>query len=349
MENKVVVTGFGLTSSVAVGEKALKAAIQRKEWTVVNTKEDLDWLADEEFTPAVCRRMDSFTKYGVTAAKQAYDHAGLEREKLLTAKAGGIFSTVWGPLVTTHEYFEAVVENGPSHASPFLFPYTVTNAALGAIARLLGLTGVSSMLVGCCPINYACDLIMNGKADLIVAGGIDNGATFFSAQNLTDPDRVYFEGAAAVVLENEEHARKRGAAILGEILAFSTGNIQTTEEEELRKGIKAVLALVNNRAALSKINGVISMLDGFTVSAKLERVEETVIREVTGEKAELIRPYQGLTDLFGPHSTLNLISALMWLKDTRSEKPDANRFTLLSNSYGFGGNFNTLLVAEARK
>src|SRR5690554_5124554 len=192
MGNKVVITGFGITSSVAVGQKDLKSAIQRKKWAVTNSREDIDRLADQEFSPSICRRMDSFTKYGITAAKQAYDHVGLERERLLSSRTGGIFSTIWGPIVTTHKYFKAIVEKGPAHASPFLFPYTVTNAALGAIARLLGLTGVSSMLVGCCPINYAYDLIMNGKADLIVAGGIDNAASFFSMQNMADPNKVYF-------------------------------------------------------------------------------------------------------------------------------------------------------------
>lgn len=368
-DTKVVITGYGIATSVAVGETDFKKSLLEQQWSRSVSSETITGVAERLYSPEICRRMDIHTKYGIVAAKLAMEHSGLRLDQADPCRIGGILGTVWGPIITTYNYFKEVIAKGPAHASPFLFPYTVTNAVTGAMARLLGLRGVSSMLAGCCPINYAYYLIKNGKADAILAGGIDNAALFFEiADDAQAGGYNHFDGSCVVVLETENSAIRRGATILAEIKACASGNIlefpppgenRLRVEQQLRQIISQLDGA--HRLGLENIGGVISMQDGCAIHETLANAEREVIAEVCRNRSghpPLTRPYQALGNLWAPQSALNLCAALFalksgaffWEKPPRpitAHPPDADaKLWILSNSLFYGGGFHTLLISE---
>ncbi|MCL6591059.1 MAG: hypothetical protein K6U80_14030 [Firmicutes bacterium] len=356
-----VITGIGIATSVAVGKEAFKKALFSNNIENKISIDELSKTAEQLFSYEICRRMDTFSKYGVIAAKLAFEDAGLHTVSLDKTKMGGILSTVWGPIVTTHSYFKDVLLKGPASASPFLFPYTVTNAVTGAVARLLGLAGVSSMLVGSCPINYSYDLIKCGKADIIIAGGVENVASFFDVE-LNSKDKNTLEGACLVVMEEKENARKRGAKILAEIKGYTTGNITVSfDQKDFKSGLCDKLTNLFNITGIqcNEVDMVISMLGGYDKYNGLAEDERDLIEEIFGKSKnipELFR-IKDLNNLFGLQSPLNLCLSLFLIENKRSQtngisgnsanvKLGSKKIHILSNSLIYGGNFNSILISE---
>jgi len=194
------------------------------------------------------KRMDRFTQFAAASSIQAVTDSGLDFLKEDTDRIGVIVGTGIGGIKEIEEQHIRLLEKGPSKVSPFCVPRLMGNAASGTIAIMHGLRGPNIGIVSACAsgshaIGEAFCNILSGRSDIMVTGGSEAAltpiglASFCAARSLSrrndapqaasrpfDRDRdgfVLSEGAAIIILEEYEHARKRGAKIYAELLGFA--------------------------------------------------------------------------------------------------------------------------------
>ena len=192
------------------------------------------------------KRMDPFTQFAIIAAKQAYQQAGLTPENVDAERFGVLISSGIGGLNTIETEMRRGLEKGFDRVSPFFVPMNITNLAAGNVAIELGAKGMCSCVVTACAggtnaIGDAFRQIRDGYLDVIAAGGTESSITPLGVGGFTsmkalctkeDPARgsipfdaersgfVMGEGAGVLMLEEYEHAKARGAAILGELVGY---------------------------------------------------------------------------------------------------------------------------------
>jgi len=206
---------------------------------------------DTVLTPREQKRVDDFIIYSMGAADQAIADSGwapAENDNAERERAGIMFGSGTGGLETTYDASITLHEKGPRRLSPFVLPGMLINLASGQISIKHGLKGPNHSVVTACAtgahaIGDAARLIQRGDADLMVAGGGEAAvcrlgiASFVACRAMTtayndtpekasrpyDKDRDGFlmgEGAGAIVLEEYEHAKARGAKIYAELSGF---------------------------------------------------------------------------------------------------------------------------------
>jgi 3-oxoacyl-[acyl-carrier-protein] synthase II len=264
---RVVITGLGLISpvgnTVAEGWANLVAG---KSGIATITKFDASNLACrfagevkgftvEDYIPGKeARHMDTFIHYGMAAAVQAVQDAGLPTGDALNEsqaeRIGVLIGSGIGGLPMIEETHQELVDRGPRRISPFFVPASIINMISGHVSIKYGFTGPNLAVVTACTtglhaIGEAGRLIEYGDADVMVAGGAESTVSplgiggFAAARALStrnddpatasrpwDKDRDGFvlgEGAGVLVLEEYEHARKRGANIYAELIGFGMG------------------------------------------------------------------------------------------------------------------------------
>ena len=203
--------------------------------------------------PKAARRMEPFSQYAVAAAGEAIAQAGLDMEKEDPFRVGTSIGSGIGSLQAMEREHKKMLEKGPNRVNPLLVPMMISNMAVGNVAMHYGLKGKSINVVTACAtgtnsIGEAFRSIQYGEADVMVAGGAeasDHPASVWRVSRLTDgpdlprmtrstciPSRltrtatafVMGEGAGIVVLESLEHAQKRGAKILAEVVGYGGSN-----------------------------------------------------------------------------------------------------------------------------
>jgi 3-oxoacyl-[acyl-carrier-protein] synthase II len=197
------------------------------------------------------RRMDRFTQFGLAAALQAVEDAGLDFDALNKDRIGVIMGTGIGGMKTLYEQVLIFFERGPDRISPFLVPMMLPDSAAAMIALQLGLRGPNMAVVSACAsgtnaLGEALEVIRRGKADVVLSGGAEAvivpiamaGLTVMGAMStrnaepekasrpfdLTRDGFVMGEGSAVLVVESLEHARARRAHILAELIGYGTSN-----------------------------------------------------------------------------------------------------------------------------
>lgn len=197
--------------------------------------------------PKDARKYDPFTHYGLAAAIQAIEHAGLDFERMDRTRAGTLIGAGVGGIKTIEQNYDAYLKGGPRRISPLFVPATIINIVSGLLSIRYGLQGPSFSIVSACTsanhnIGESARMIAYGDADVMIAGGCEFATTptamggFASAKALStnndnpttasrpwDQDRdgfVLSNGAGILVLEELEHARARGANILAELAGF---------------------------------------------------------------------------------------------------------------------------------
>ena len=193
------------------------------------------------------RRVDQFIQYGLTAAMQAVQDAGLESAALDLDRVGVAMGSGIGGIITIEQTHATLEKSGPRRVSPFFVPGSVINMISGNLSIKYGFRGPNIAVVTACTtgthnIGIAGRMIRYGDADVMVAGGAEMATSpttlaavasmkALSARNDAptqasrpwDRDRDGFvlgDGAGALVLEEYEHARKRGARIYAELIGF---------------------------------------------------------------------------------------------------------------------------------
>lgn len=259
MSKRVVVTGMGAITPIGNNvEEFWKSVKEGKcgidnitkfdtsEYEVKLAAEVKGFVAKEHMEFKTAKRMSTFSQYAVCAAKEAFEQSKIDMAKEDPFRVGVSVGSGIGGLQDMETEGIKLHEKGPSRVKPLLVPMMITNMAAGNVAIALGLKGKSINVVTACAtgthsIGEAYRTIQCGDADVMVAGGTESSITplgvagFSSLTALSkskdktrasipfDKDRNGFvmgEGAGIVVLEELEHAKKRGATILAEVVGY---------------------------------------------------------------------------------------------------------------------------------
>ncbi|SIN84372.1 3-oxoacyl-[acyl-carrier-protein] synthase II [Sulfurivirga caldicuralii] len=259
-KRRVVITGLGMVSplgnTVASSWDGIKAGrsgistIDTFDVSAFSVKfggQIRDFDVSQYIAPKEAKKMDPFIHYGMAAGIQAFEDAGIEVTEENAERIGVHMGAGIGGVDTISRQHKILLENGPRRISPFFVPSAIINMTSGNLSIKYGLKGPNLAMVTACAtgthaIGDAARLIMYGDADVMIAGGSEQAANplglagFAAARALStrndEPERasrpwdrdrdgfVLADGAGAVVLEEYEHARARGATIYAEVLGF---------------------------------------------------------------------------------------------------------------------------------
>ncbi len=259
MKRRVAITGMGAVTPIGGTVREMWAGVRSgrcgidfitafdtTDFRVKIAAEVKDADIEERLDKRAAKRMDRFSQLAVIAAKEAYEQSGLADSGFDRDRFGVLVSSGIGGLATIEREHAKALEKGFDRISPFFIPMNIANLAAGNIAIELGARGMCSCVVTACAggtnaIGDAFRYIRDGYADVMVAGGGEAAITplgigGFSAMRAlcenNDPARasipfdrersgfVMGEGAGILVLEDYEHAKARGAAILGEVVGY---------------------------------------------------------------------------------------------------------------------------------
>ncbi|HEL1284548.1 TPA: beta-ketoacyl-ACP synthase II [Streptococcus equi subsp. zooepidemicus] len=257
--NRVVVTGYGVTSPIGhtpeefwsnlkaghIGIKPI-TKFDTSDFAVKNAAEIQDFPFDKYFIKKDLNRFDMYSLYALYAATEAIEHAGLDIEAIDSDRFGVIVASGIGGIQEIEEQVIRLHEKGPKRVKPMTLPKALPNMAAGNVAMKLNAQGVCKSINTACAssndaIGDAFRTIKFGLQDVMMVGGSEAAITKFAIagfQSLTalstteDPNRssipfdkdrngfIMGEGSGMLVLESLEHAQKRGATILAEIVGY---------------------------------------------------------------------------------------------------------------------------------
>jgi len=407
LKRRVVVTGVGLVTPLGVGVENVWQRILRGESGVGpitrfdasqhETKfaaEVREFKPEDYISPKEIKRMDLFIQYALTAAKIAMEDSGLDMGKEDAERVGVIVGTGLGGLPTLEKYHSILLERGPGRISPFFIPMLIANEAPGHIAIQFGIKGPNLCIVTACAtgahsIGDSLRVIQYGDADVMVAGGTEanltpltvggfNAMRALSTRNDApakasrpfDKDRDGFvvgEGSGIIIMEELEHAKKRGAKIYAEVAGYGYNGdaYHITAPCPDGEGFIRCMRMAMRDAAVSP--GEINYINAHGTSTDLNDQTETIaIKEVFKEKAYTI-PVSStksmIGHLLGAAGAVEAIFTILAMRDNicpptiNYETPDpdcdldyvpnsARSHIIdvgLSNSFGFGGTNSTLV------
>ncbi len=333
------------------------------------------------------RKSDLFMQYAMGAAKQAVEQSGILESDLDKERFGVYIGSGIGGINTTIRETNKLAEKGPEMVSPFFVPMMISNMASGAVSIKFGAKGPTLPVVTACAtsthtIGEAYRAIKHGYADAIIAGGSEASinelamAGFVNCQALNlaeNPDEgslpfdkrrggfVMGEGAGILILEEYEHAKKRGAKILAEVVGY--GNTAdayhiTAPDPEGDGAIRAIKNTVKE-AGISDDNEIYINAHG-TGTHLNDAMETKAIKAVFGKKAYDIHvsSTKSMTGhMMGATGAVEAIASVLALKDgiipptinykekdeecdldyTPNEAVEADIEYAISTSLGFGG------------
>ncbi len=347
--------------------------------------------------PKDARRTDRFVQLAMGAAKMSMQDSGIDLEKVNHDRFGTIISSGIGGLKTLEEQFTILMNKGPSRTSPFTIPMLISNMASGVISMEFGLRGPNMCIVTACAtsnnsIGESWRIIKFGDADIFLAGGseasvVELGLAGFSAMRALsrrndEPERasrpfdrdrdgfVMSEGAGVCVVEELEHAKKRGAKIYCELTGYglSADAYHMTAPPEDGDGAARAMKMALNHAKLSPTD--VDYINAHATSTGLGDIAETkAIKTVFGEQAKKvsISATKSMTGhILGGAGAVEMAACALAIRDgiipptINLENPDpqcdldytANKAkekkvrVIMNNSFGFGGH-NATLVATA--
>lgn len=372
--------------------------IERFDTTGYNTRiggaiKDLDlepWLSTKE-----ARKLDAFIHYGLIAAQQAVDDSGLaDYDELDRDRAGIAIGSGIGGLEYIEKNVLTMDKSGPRKVSPFFVPASVINMISGNAAIRFGYRGPNIAIVTACTtgthnIGYAARTIAYGDADVMLAGGSEMATTrtgiaaFSAARALStrndepekasrpwDRDRdgfVLSDGAGVVVLEELEHAQKRGATIYGEVIGFGMSDDAHHITAPPETGEGAARSMQNAIRDAGIAPDEIDYINAHGTSTLVGDVAEVAaVKSVFGDHAGKLAmsSTKSMTGhLLGAAGAVEGIFSVLALRDgllpptinldnadkgcdldfvaNTSRKADVR--VALSNSFGFGGTNGTLI------
>lgn len=409
MSRRVVVTGLGVVSPVGnTVEQFWNNAKAGVNGIGMITQFDTEGypvkIAGEvkDFNPAdfmdrkAAKRMDRFAQFAVAASKEALEDSGLDLAAEDMNRIGCIVGSGIGSLGTIEEEEQRLLSKGPTRVSPMLIPKIIANMASGNVAIQFGLKGICTTVVTACAsgtnsIGEAYRAIQYGTNDIIVAGGAESsivplGVAGFSAltalSTTEDPAKasrpfdkgrngfVLGEGAGILILEEMEHAVKRGAKIYAEMIGYGTtcDAYHITSPAPDGEGAARCMeqALLDAKVALNEV----SYINAHGTSTEYnDQFETAAIKRVFGEGAykipisstksmtghllgaaggvEAVVCIKSITDDF-IHPTINYetpdeLCDLDYVPNTgRAAQVDV----AISNSLGFGGHNATIVFKK---
>jgi 3-oxoacyl-[acyl-carrier-protein] synthase II len=409
---RVVITGMGTVNpvahDVAAYWKALLAGksgigpitlLDSTAFRVHFAGEVKDFRPETVVNSKEVRRMDRFAQLGLFASLEAVRDSGVDFAKEDPYRCGVIIGSGIGGLTELEEQHAIYIEKGPSRIGPFVVPKMIANAASGHVSIHFGLMGPNTAIATACAsaahaIGDALRAVQYDQADVMLAGGAEAAIThmgvggFCAARALSlrnddpaaasrpfDKDRdgfVLSEGAGIVVVEELEHAKKRGAVIHAELLGVGSTADAYHITAPHPEGAGASRAMENALRDARVNPAEVEYINAHGTSTELgDAAETSAIKRVFGTHAHKLAVSSTksmLGHLLGASGGVELIATIMSLKH-RVVHPTINYVTpdptcdldyvpnharemrvtaALSNSFGFGGHNCTLTVGVLR-
>ena len=354
-----------------------------------------DFDVGQYISPKEARRMDDFMHYGVAAGMQAVTDSGIDFSKTDPGLCGAVCGAGIGGLWTIENEYEDYLEaKNPRKISPFFVPATIINMISGHLSIRYGLKGPNLGVVTACTtsthaIGLGMRTIQYGDADVIIAGGGEMATTrcglgsFGQAKALStrndapkeasrpwDKDRdgfVLSDGGGAVLLEELEHARRRGAHIYAELVGFGMSGDAHHITAPPEDGEGARLAMVKALSDAKLDASAVQYINAHATSTPLgDRAETFAMKRAFGEHAKklAVSSTKSMTGhLLGAAGVVEAIFSILAIRDNVApptinyHTPDtdcdldyvpntARRMPIdvvLSNSFGFGGTNGSLI------
>jgi len=334
------------------------------------------------------RRMDPFTHYGLIAADEAIKDAGLNFDKEDPSKTGVIISSGIGGMNIYQNEQRKLFEKGPRRVSPFFIPMMIPDITAGHLSIKYGLMGPNYCTVSACAsgshgIGAAFMHIERGDADIMITGGTESVITELAVAGFSnmralstrndEPSRasrpfdlerdgfVVGEGAGIIVLEELEHAKKRGAKIYAEMIGFGfTGDAHhiTAPHPEGKGAVNAMIMALNNGEV---DHGEVDYINAHGTSTPFnDKTETLAIKGVFGGHANNIPISSNksmIGHLLGASGAVEFVSSVFTAQEgilpptINYEVPDPDCDlnyvpntaiekkvkVIISNSFGFGG------------
>lgn len=409
MKRRVVITGLGVVHSLGTDIETFWNAIkQGKSGIKTITKFDTSEFStkvgaqidDFDVTQFIdkkeAKRMDLFTQYAVAASKQAIEMSGIDFASIDPYRAGVIIGSGIGGIETLEDNCRTLFEKGAKRVSPFFVPMMIANMASGQVAIKYGIKGYNACVVTACAtanhsIGDAMRVIQNGYADVMITGGAEASITPLSfagfcsmkamsenedpatASRPFDKNRDGFvmgEGAGILVLEEYEHAVKRGAKIIAELAGFGAtcdAYHITAPDPEGAAGVKCLmLALEDAGVEPEKVD----YINAHGTSTPLnDPLETKCIKKVFGEHASklAVSSTKSMTGhLLGAAGGIEAIITALAIRDSflpptinlKEADPECDLDYVpnegrtksieyaISNSLGFGGHNGALVFKK---
>ncbi|BAW80413.1 3-oxoacyl-ACP synthase [Candidatus Nitrosoglobus terrae] len=410
-ERRVVITGLGTVCPMGLSvEEAWANILAGKSGIEPITHFDVSKFSVrfggavkefqvEDYLPLKdARKMDLFIQYGIAAAKQAIEDSGLEINEANATGIGIALGSGIGGLRGIEIGHEGYLQGGPRKISPFFVPSNIINMLAGNLSVLYGMKGPNIAVVTACStgthnIGEAMHIIQRGDAQVMIAGGAEMATSpmglggFASARALSirnedpqtasrpwDKDRDGFvlgDGAGVLVLEELEHARKRGAKIYAEMIGYgmSADAYHITQPSENGEGASRCMA---NALKAARLNvDEVNYINAHGTSTPIgDRVETLAIKTTFGKDARkvAVSSTKSMTGhLLGAAGGIEAIFSVLAIRD-QVAPPTINIFNLdpecegldyiiniaremkikvaLSNSFGFGGTNGSLIFRQ---
>ncbi|KMZ40369.1 beta-ketoacyl-ACP synthase II [Brevibacillus sp. HB1.3] len=408
MKRRVVITGVGVVSpvgndaqtfwnSLLEGKSGIDrvAAFDASDYPTQIAGEVKNFDPEQYMDKKDIRRTDRFVQFGLAAAKMAVEDAKLEITPENAERVGVYIGSGIGGLTTWEEQHSVLLEKGPRRVSPFFIPMLIANMASGAVSIQYGAKGPTSSAITACAtgtnaIGEALRLIQFDHADVMIAGGAEatvrpmGFAGFCSAKAMStrndepqkasrpfDKDRDGFvmgEGAGVLILEELEHAKKRGATIIAEVIGYgmSADAHHITSPSPGGEGAARCMASALKDAGVDPTE--VQYINAHGTSTGQGDIAETqAIKTVFGEHAYklAVSSTKSMTGhLLGATGGVEAIATAYALRDQilpptiNLENPDpecdldyvpnhARKATVnvaVSNTFGFGGHNATVIL-----
>lgn len=409
---RVVITGMGAITPVGLSvesfwdsvknERTNFGPLTRFDCTEYRTKlaaQINDFVAKDFMDFKAAKRMELFSQYAVAAAKEAIEDSGLDITKEDPYMVGCSVGSGIGSLQSAEREYTKLVAKGPSRVNPLLVPMMISNMAAGNVSIQFGLKGKSINVVTACAtgthsIGEAFRTIQCGDADVMVAGGTEASicpiaVSGFSAltalSGATDPKRcsipfdkersgfIMGEGAAVVIMEELEHAKKRGAKILAEMGGYGATSDAFHITSPAEDGEGAARAMLNAVKDAGLQPNDITYINAHGTSTHHNDLFETrAIKKAFGDHAYNIRvnSTKSITGhMLGAAGAIEFITCIKEIQEgyihptvgyeIPDEELDLNYVPgkaihepleyAISNSLGFGGHNSSVLVKKYRE
>jgi 3-oxoacyl-[acyl-carrier-protein] synthase II len=360
-------------------------------------------IKEADFDPAKymdakeAKRLDRFTQFALASAAEAVAGSGIDLDSLDPFRVGVIYGTGVGGIAEMQAQCDRMFRGGPSRVSPFLIPKMMANAAAGNIAIRYGARGPNFDVTTACAsathaLGQALLAVRSGTADVVISGGSEAGLTpigvagFANMKALStrnddpaaasrpfDADRDGFivgEGAGAVVIEELEHAKARGATIYAELSGYASTcdayHITAPDPEGAVAAGTMKLALDDAERNVEDT----SYINTHSPSTPYgDAMESAAIRNLFGSR-EKQPPVSGLKSmighLLGASGALSAVAAALSIRDQRvhptinyttadprcdvdcvpNEARDLDVRVVLSNAFGFGGHNASVVLTQ---
>lgn len=409
-ERRVVITGVGAVTPLGNNATALWDAlvsgksgirtVSRFDTTIQTVKiggECTDFNPGEFIEHRAAKRMDRFAQFALASGKMAFGQSGLGNCQYDPTRAGVIMGTGIGGLTELEEQHLRLLNKGPSKVSAFTIPKLMPNAAVGNLSIAINFQGPSASVSTACAsagsaMGEAYRTIRRGEAEIIMTGGSEAaltplGISAFAAMKAIsvrnddpatasrpfDKDRdgfVLAEGGGALVFEEYEHARQRGAPILAEVIGFGASADASDIVQPEPEGLGAARSMTAALADAGLNPEDVDYINAHGTATPLGDVAETrAIKRVFGPVAKQVAissTKSAIGHLLGASGGAEGVACVMTLQH-QTIHPTINLFTpdpecdldyvpntardarvriVMTNSFGFGGH-NTSLILKA--